>query len=657
METKQALQLFEQYLQRRYGDRSTPKHYMSDMHIFFSHNQRLGVEEVTAREIDDFIDWQHGRRLAPTTINRRLATLHTFFEFLALQQPDDAPPNPVNWRRHRLKEGEPLPRDASEQEVEALFTVIESPRDAAMFGLMVGAGLRVEEVASVLIADLGRPTSPEKMARLRVRGKGHKERIVWITPRWFGHLQAWLTERPATEDDHLFLNQHRRRLSKDGIQYWLRRYCVQANITVTCHQLRHTFARRLAEQRMPIESISKLLGHSQVVTTQRYTAGADPDLQDQFQTIMAQLEIQAGLPIPTPQPVVAMPRPKRQEDVADMTKLDQGLARFSGFPHWLQTELAAYTHYRWRGWKPHLAGRNATRLTCQLTRAWTWLLNHREINGWADVQRSDIEQWLDARRQDGLSPTSLYTELCDLRAFLRYVENRSHQINPTIYRIATPARPAPLPKHLTEDEYERLVKTVLAQTSGNTLTMAAERAWFLTLAHTGMRVNEMLDLRLADLDLNTGRIFIASPKNRKDRIAFITPALAEALQHYLALRLPTDDDHLWRCGELMPNYEMIRRRLHKWGKLCGVSVTAHRLRHTFATRLLNRGMSLESIRKLLGHTSLQMSQHYARLYDSTVKTQFELTSAALDGIAVADWPAYATTPFFTQIAATDADSV
>lgn len=309
MEFEKALQIFEQYLNRRYGDRSTPKHYLSDMRIFGNQLEATSIEEVKGQDIDRFIDRQQEQQLAATTINRRLATLHTFFECMADQQPDVVWPNPVKWRRHRVKEGQPLARDASDREVEQLFAVIDEARDAAMFGLMVGAGLRVNEVAALDLTDLDVPAAPGQLTRLRVRGKGQHERVVWVTPRWYAYLQAWLAERPASIDSHLFLNQHRRKLTKDGIQYWLRRYCAQAGITLTCHQLRHTFARRLAEKRMPIESISKLLGHAQVVTTQRYTLGADPDLHEQFQTVMAQLDGQAGLSLPTASPLPDMPRP------------------------------------------------------------------------------------------------------------------------------------------------------------------------------------------------------------------------------------------------------------------------------------------------------------------------------------------------------------
>lgn len=65
-----------------------------------------------------------------------------------------------------------------------------------------------------------------------------------------------------TPSPYLFLNQHNRPLSVAGIQYRLSQYCEQAGVELTCHQLRHTFERRLAELKMPIESLTKLLGHN-----------------------------------------------------------------------------------------------------------------------------------------------------------------------------------------------------------------------------------------------------------------------------------------------------------------------------------------------------------------------------------------------------------
>ena len=133
------------------------------------------------------------------------------------------------------------------------------------------------------------PSSPEQLARLCVEGKGRKERVVWLTLPLYTTVQTWLQQRPTSVSDHLFLNQHARPLSESGIQYLLNQHAERAGVQLTCHQLRHTFGRRMTEQEMPIESLAKLLGHAQVQTTQIYTAGADPKLRQPFAQAMAQL--------------------------------------------------------------------------------------------------------------------------------------------------------------------------------------------------------------------------------------------------------------------------------------------------------------------------------------------------------------------------------
>jgi site-specific recombinase XerD len=417
----------------------------------------------------------------------------------------------------------------------------------------------------------------------------------------------------------------------------VKRYSVAAGVSITCHQLRHTFARRLADQRMPIEGIAKLLGHAFVVTTQRYTLGANPDLRAAFQAAMAQIEGDCAPPAPV-SPVTPQSRPPRRSETADVKKLSRELRRFDPLPEWLRQQLCGYARQRWQGWKPHMAARYITRLTSQQFNTWNWLLAHRPLHGWADLKRSDLELWLEARRTDGLSVLSRYTELCDLRAFLKYVMDRGQSLDPNIFRIPAPSFSEPLPKHLTAQEYERLVKTVWAETATETLPALAARAWFLTLAHTGMRLNELLDLRLGDLDFASGRILICNPKGGHDRIAYLTPSLAHALQRYLRYRPATNDDHVWRYQTRLLSDEAVRDQVNRWGKHCGVKVTPHRLRHTFATQLINHGLPIEAVRKLLGHQTLNMTQHYARLYDATVKQQFEAATQLLEGIFVQDWP-------------------
>lgn len=630
----QAREQFAQHLNRRYGDRSTPKHYLNDLDLFIRFVGDKPPETVTAQDVDAFITHQMENKLKPTTINRRVASLHSFFEHWASLEPDQVHPNPVHWRRHALKEGETLPRDASEAELSAFFAVITTPRDRAMFGLMVGVGLRVGEVVDLMCHNLEAPAQAGAMVRLRVTGKGRKERIVWVTPYWYEPLREWLTVRPSAPTEHLFLNQHQRALSVAGVQYLFQRYAEEAGVQITCHQLRHTFARRLAEQRMSTESIGQLLGHQQITTTQRYTAGANLDLRDEFFEAMAQLE-SAEPQMPTP--LLTSPWPPRQPEVADRQGLETALKRLHGLPDWLRQPLAIYLHQRWLRWQPHRAADNVATLSRQMVTIWGWLLAERSMTGWEKLQRSDVEAWLTSRQEAGVKVNTRRSQLSALFGCLRFAQERELPVATNIFRIPYPAASEPLPRYLTDADYLRLARTVFSTTASGSLRHTLDRTWFLTLAHTGLRTCELLNLRLHDLDLTGQRLMIRGSKNYCDRVVFLTPALTTALSTYLRLRPSSRDDHLWLDGDKPLASSRVRYCVERWGKAAEVAVSPHRLRHTLATQLVNQGMPLSSVAKLLGHRSLNTTQHYARLFEQTVKEQFVTAIAFIEGIAV-EWP-------------------
>jgi integrase/recombinase XerC len=216
---EQARERFIQYLNRCYGQSTTPKCYTSDLDIFLRVLGDKKPEEVTATDVDAFIDNQLADGLSATTITRRLATIHTFFEYLASEYPEQHWPNPVVWRRHKLKRGTRLPRDAPDDEVEMLFAVINTERDRAMFSLMLGAGLRVAEVATLRLDNLEAPVELGGLVKLRVCGKKNKERMVWLTPSLWETLQAWLQVRPENDSEYIFLSQKGRPISIAGIQF------------------------------------------------------------------------------------------------------------------------------------------------------------------------------------------------------------------------------------------------------------------------------------------------------------------------------------------------------------------------------------------------------------------------------------------------------
>ena len=638
MNNNEARNEFENYLNRRYGDRSTPKHYMSDFKIFLETLNQKAYDQIDRRDVERFIEQQQKRDLSAATINRRLSCVRTFFELMASLEPETRQANPVDWRLHRIKQPEPVPRDASDAEVTALFEQITDLRDQAMFGLMVGAGLRVGEVASLTMDALQPPSASDGLAPLRVLGKGQKERIVWLTPHWYNKVVAYQAERPDSEDHHLVLNRRKQGISENGIQSRLQTHCSQAGLTLTCHQLRHTFARRLANRKMPLESISKVLGHSQIETTKRYTAGADPALQAEFESAMTQLETTADGPVhepPPPQP----PRPARQYHPADTAALNDAVARFADFPEWLRTVLERHLTNCWHQWKPHMAADNAHGAARQLVAIWKWLVATFDLRGWNELRRTHIEAWMDDCLNRGLKPATVVRYRSHLVSVLFFVQEQDiAELHPQLFRVQPPSVPDALPRHLNDAEYKQLLQTVLDQTETQPQGLL-HRTWFLTLAFTGIRLSELLNLRLSDLDLATGRLFIEESKNDKGRVTFLTASLRQHLQQYLIQRPDSDTDHLF-VGEngapLSPG--SVRYRCYRWGEACGVLASPHRLRHTFATRLINQGVSLESIRRLLGHRTLRMTQLYARLHESTVRRHFEEATAHVEGILIQNWP-------------------
>jgi site-specific recombinase XerD len=626
------LPAIEAYLRRRYGDRSTPKHYLSDLRGFVCQAGDVPVASVTAQTIDAFVSAAQAQGQRPRTINRRLAALHTFFEFWAMTAPDSAGPNPVVWRRHGVKVGESLPRDLAPAPVTAFFAAISAPRDQALFGLLLHAGLRVGEAVSLRLGDLAPPPTPEGLARLRVCGKGRKERYAWLTPRGYARVQAWLAVRPASASDALFLSHQEQPLSVAGAEYLCRQYSAAAGVAVTCHQLRHTFATQLTEQGVSLEVLAQLLGHTQISTTQIYTRGADLGVQAAFLTAMAQLEA-AGPPPPAPEPPLPLAPPAVPETPADREALTASLTHFAHCPAWLRDRLTAYLTHRWGDWQPHLAAEHAQRLARVLRQTWDWLLAHAPLQDWGDLRAAHVAAWLSARQAAGLAVSSQITQLNDLRACLRFVAAQDVTLDAALWRIPYPRRPAPLPRDLSEAAYQRLLQTVLTDPAAD----VTEHAWFLTLAHTGVRVAELLHLQRADVDLAGGRLVIRGGKGTRDRVVYLTPALTAALRAHLAT-LPPTTSWVWENAGQRLTAAHVRYRLRQWGAACEVHVTPHRLRHTYATRLLNQGVPLDTIRKLLGHKTLSMTQHYAQLHDATVRQQFQTAMEQLEGIPVNAWP-------------------
>jgi integrase/recombinase XerD len=153
-----------------------------------------------------------------------------------------------------------------------------------------------------------------------------------------------------------------------------------------------------------------------------------------------------------------------------------------------------------------------------------------------------------------------------------------------------------------------------------------DRALLLLLLRTGMRIGELLNTKVHDVDLNNHRILIyQAQKNSVGRVVYYSEDAKEALLSWLRVRNTFKENLFYGQGHSPLSYEAARSMFNKYlqkARLLYSGYTLHCLRHTFATDLLNARMPLECLRVLLGHTSLEVTRIYARLTDKTREQEY-----------------------------------
>ena len=260
------VKLFCAYLRTRNYSPHTIENYGRDLRLFFAPLQKA-LRAVSWRDIEHFIQQQHQAQLAATTINRRLHALKHFFDYLVMER-QTLVTNPVK-PSHLLRQGRPLPKKLSQDQVRLLFTQITNPLDHALYLLILRCGLRVSEVARLRRSDLD-----WEQQSLRIdQGKGRKDRVVYVSADALAALRTCLAVRPAAvPEEVVFWNQKRphRALSSKGMQKKMERYAKAAGIKASCHSLRHTFASNLLEEGAEVISIKELLGHASMESSERY---------------------------------------------------------------------------------------------------------------------------------------------------------------------------------------------------------------------------------------------------------------------------------------------------------------------------------------------------------------------------------------------------
>lgn len=255
----------------RLASHHTVAAYRRDLKRFLAHCGDIPLSTISRRQVQDWLVAAHASGLAPASLARRLSALRSFLDTAVR----------MNWCAENAADGiappkqaKRLPRTLPPEQTTLLLqpTHAESEsRDLALLAVMYGCGLRVSEVAGLNLADIDMGE-----AEMRVRGKGGKERVAPIPDGARTLLSNYLDQRMGHADINqqaLFLNRSGNRLSVRGIQRMLKKRALAtgADVSVTPHRLRHSFATDLLVGGVDLRAIQELLGHASLSTTERYT--------------------------------------------------------------------------------------------------------------------------------------------------------------------------------------------------------------------------------------------------------------------------------------------------------------------------------------------------------------------------------------------------
>ncbi len=230
-----------------------------------------------------------------------------------------------------------------------------------------------------------------------------------------------------------------------------------------------------------------------------------------------------------------------------------------------------------------------------------------------EIKRIHFSEYTVYLAQNGLLSSSVTRKIASIKGFFRFLAaNKEIKSNPSL-SVSSPKIPKKLPKVISYEEIEKLLK--------NRLTIK-EKAVFELLYATGLRVSELVNLTVKNVDFKTGLIRTTG-KGSKDRIVPMGKKAKEALSRYMKERnlllkakmgSGAESDYIF----LNDKSEKISRQwvynfIKKQGETINKTISPHTIRHSFATHLLENGADLRAVQELLGHRSVVTTQLYTHI--------------------------------------------
>ncbi|HSN60263.1 MAG TPA: tyrosine-type recombinase/integrase [Ferruginibacter sp.] len=227
------------------------------------------------------------------------------------------------------------------------------------------------------------------------------------------------------------------------------------------------------------------------------------------------------------------------------------------------------------------------------------ILKNKEVQ---NLTANDLKRYMVyAMEKQGISEHTAHSRLNSLKFYFEQVLGREK----FFWEIPRPKKPQQLPKLLNEEEIRNLF---------NALSNKKHKAMLFTAYSAGLRVSEIVNLKIAHIDSKRMQVFIERGKGKKDRYVNLSPVLLDILRNYIKAYKPTPRIYLFESEQSLQAYPIrtVQQIFTNAKQKAGIKkdVGVHSLRHSFATHLLDKGTDIKYIKDLLGHFDIRTTERY-----------------------------------------------
>ncbi len=301
--------------------------------------------------------------------------------------------------------------------------------------------------------------------------------------------------------------------------------------------------------------------------------------------------------------------------------IDRILQKLSCMELPAKEHFECYLRYKWRlNHKPKTLASSFTSVMLFLD--FYGKSGKREIE---KIERIDLEVFIEHEQDRGLRISTVRTRLACIIAFLHFLMEQEVVSNSLLKRGIKLKLPDVLPRAMNPSDVRKLFGVI---------DDIRDRALFLLLLRTGIRIGEALGLKLNDLDIKGRKVHLfEGEKNSMGRVVYLSDDALFAIKLWLRRRDKSREFIFYGKSNGHLCYSTGRCLFVKYLKKADLDqkgYTVHCLRHTFASELLNAGMRLECLQQLLGHQDIEVTRRYARLTDTTREEEYFRAMAVIE---------------------------